>query len=1531
LIFKKLIGSPVHNIHTLFFSRSLLPPSKSAKLLTVSLISPEKKLGSGSVGEVYLAPTESGVPVALKILTNTSPLLKRLFEEEVRLLSRLKHPGLVQVLGFTAQPSPRFWMEFVDGGPIDEASRCFEPAVRQAWFVEALEALAYLHHQGVIHGDIKPTNLLVTREGHLKVVDFGLSAFRRSQSEDSGSKLGSLPYLAPEALSGDATALSDLFALGTVFFEIYSGHHPREGARNLKDLFAEPAVPLNRRGISLPPRYAKVIDRLIASDPRQRLSSAAEALEALGSKTAKRKTEKYGEPAVIPQSYQLFERETAWKEAMNFVTQARVSNRAGVIFLCGEPGTGRGRFAKELRIEIQLSELPSPVGDRFSENPSELYLHLQKSLMESGIAVALWNQTKEPPRHAQILTLTLENLSTEGTSRMLRALLGDDLPQDWIDEARLLTRGNPKLLAALAQQRLSHSSHLPQTFEEIYRPLLETLPAPERVFLEFLSAARQASVWHCSDFQGYRGLLEKFLQRGLVRRGAQGSYQIAHPQLSELILKEMTEAGRRHLHERWIGILERNPPLAVEAVIDRAWHRIQLPFSEHTLPDLLEASELLRDSKQFDQLIALLESISEFREKTSAAIHPLLRLLSNAYAQRGRFRQAIETADRWFETLGSQKETIDEIRYWLGTGIHAKNLGQLAEARRRLARCLGAASSKTDNQNERPFLARAHAVLGLLELEADQLEAAQDHFSQAAALVPESGEERAEIHRYMALLRARQKRPEDCQKELDAAETLYGATSHQRGLFSIALERGNLSITLPRSDNAESHFTKALKIATKTGLQDLRARALQNLGTLKAQAWHFEDARRFLESAGELFSFFGSPEDIAINKRQTAHVLAHLGLFGEARELGSTETDVGRILLSFLETGAWPKDAQDIFSKDPPGGDWDIESQWRQELPAALGFSGDAAQETARAKISNWLAETHARLSPARRISFEDRFDYKSWILKQSVKEENLMNSFERLSIIMKEILSSSDMETALVRIMDAAMDISKAERGFLMIQREGADGPIPGFEVKISRNLAKESVTQDRTISLSAVREAMTTGHSVLTDNAIQDGRFRDAPSVQQANLMAIFTLPLKNPEGVIGVLYLDHRYQPLIFRDEDQSLLQSFADQASLALQKSRMIEDLKSANSRLSQTVEDQTSRITLLEREVTTQRRELKREYGEIIGDSGPMLEVLQLVDRLVDTSVPVWIYGESGTGKESIARALHFQGPRSKKPFVSENCSSLPETLLESELFGHKKGSFTHADRDKKGLLHYADGGTVFLDEIADMSATLQAKLLRFLQEGEIRPVGSNEIVKVDVRVVSASNKDLRELISGGKFREDLFYRLNGVTLSLPALRERRDDIPVLISHFLKKAAEKEKKPVCEIAPDAMELLMNYSWPGNVRELENTIRTASVFHHRGRITAKSFTFKKELFGVSPIPASRPAAAKASHSKGGTGPVSEGKKLLIQALYDNSYQKLQAAKSLGVSRRHLYTQLVKYGIPVERLEMQGYVERELGLRK
>jgi DNA-binding NtrC family response regulator len=321
-----------------------------------------------------------------------------------------------------------------------------------------------------------------------------------------------------------------------------------------------------------------------------------------------------------------------------------------------------------------------------------------------------------------------------------------------------------------------------------------------------------------------------------------------------------------------------------------------------------------------------------------------------------------------------------------------------------------------------------------------------------------------------------------------------------------------------------------------------------------------------------------------------------------------------------------------------------------------------------------------------------------------------------------------------------------------------------------------------------------------------------------------------------------------------------------------------------------------------------RRELITKYKleNIVGRSPQMLQVYKTIARVAESRSTVLLTGESGTGKELIARAIHFNSPRGVRAFVAVDCSSLAETLLESELFGHVRGAFTGAVAAKKGLFEEADNGTCFLDEIGDISLAMQAKLLRVLQEHEIKRVGGTETLKIDVRIVAATNKNLEELVAEKKFREDLFYRLNVVSIHLPSLRERAEDIPLLADHFLNKFAAQNNKPACRISPEAMDILTRYRWPGNVRELENVIERAATLSSTRLILPEDLPRRLQLEPAQMDLRSLPSRI----------PLSELEKLYIQkVLEETGGNKKRAADILGIDRRTLYRMATRLGLTIK----------------
>jgi len=324
--------------------------------------------------------------------------------------------------------------------------------------------------------------------------------------------------------------------------------------------------------------------------------------------------------------------------------------------------------------------------------------------------------------------------------------------------------------------------------------------------------------------------------------------------------------------------------------------------------------------------------------------------------------------------------------------------------------------------------------------------------------------------------------------------------------------------------------------------------------------------------------------------------------------------------------------------------------------------------------------------------------------------------------------------------------------------------------------------------------------------------------------------------------------------------------------------------------------------LLKKEIVRLRKEVESRYHfhHLIGKSPSMQSIYDLIERIGDSTSNVLITGESGTGKELVARAIHYNGIRKEGPFIPINCAAIPETLLESELFGYKRGAFTDAKTDKKGLMVEAAEGTIFLDEVAEMSPLFQAKLLRVIEQREVRPLGDTNSYPIDVRIISASNRDIKNLIHQGRFREDLYFRMKVIDIELPPLRERREDIPLLIDHFLNQFGNKPNRKISGVSEEALRILMNYSWPGNVRELENIIQRAIALCRHEVILPEDLppsTFRE--------PDGESVLEKGLHKKYTLGQLEKEyiKKVLIEA----GGNKSKAAEILGLDRKTLYRKI------------------------
>ncbi|HKQ97466.1 MAG TPA: sigma-54-dependent Fis family transcriptional regulator [Candidatus Polarisedimenticolia bacterium] len=490
------------------------------------------------------------------------------------------------------------------------------------------------------------------------------------------------------------------------------------------------------------------------------------------------------------------------------------------------------------------------------------------------------------------------------------------------------------------------------------------------------------------------------------------------------------------------------------------------------------------------------------------------------------------------------------------------------------------------------------------------------------------------------------------------------------------------------------------------------------------------------------------------------------------------------------------------------------------------------------------------------------------------------------LSEIGQKLASVLELQPLLSQILDLAIDNTGAERGVVFLKHE-ATGE---FAPESARGLGRLDLDDLSRFSRSVVRQSAE-GRTILTVDVGQDPALQQIQSITVNEIKSILCLPMRARGSVIGVLYLDTQKRQRLFTEKDRAFVESFANQAAVAIENARIFGTMRAENGRL---------------------RQEVTGRFRDLVGTSAAMGRLRDLLGSVSGSESTILLTGESGTGKGVVERAIHLNGPRAAGRFVPVDCGALPETLLEAELFGCRRGAFTGADRDRVGLIEAANGGTLFLDEITNTTVALQVRLLRVLQEREVRRLGENDTRKVDVRVIAATNAPIERLIADGTFREDLYYRLNVVRVEVPPLRERREDIALLAEHFLELGLEAGNEPglrpgIKRFGPGVLGALTRRDWPGNVRELENMVERLRV------LSAGPIITLSDLSRIADV------SSEAASGSGNVRPFRRpdggktGEQLMIEdALKRCLGDKAKAARYIGWNRQKLYRRLKAYGI-------------------
>ena len=546
----------------------------------------------------------------------------------------------------------------------------------------------------------------------------------------------------------------------------------------------------------------------------------------------------------------------------------------------------------------------------------------------------------------------------------------------------------------------------------------------------------------------------------------------------------------------------------------------------------------------------------------------------------------------------------------------------------------------------------------------------------------------------------------------------------------------------------------------------------------------------------------------------------------------------------------------------------------RDDVTKAKAHFEAAKQAFEEMEMSYFLEKTRVLLNQLRKSSRGDDVVPDSEILS--------VDRWRLLYDVSRELTTERDVKVLLDRILGNLLTVYSAERVLVAIKNETPRG----FAVDAVRYYNVEADDAEA-LSRGIIRRVIETNKPVLSIDAQTDERLNQYQSVIDYHIRSVLSVPVFHlNEGVMGALYVDHRGMDNAFSEADQTFLQAFANLVGMALVNARMYEQLEEKAHYLQQQVER-------------------RYQLGDMFGQSDAMQAIYRLIERAAKSDVPVLVQGETGTGKELAARAIHYNSRRKDQRFLSQNCATLSPELLQSELFGHKKGAFTGASEDHTGIFEAANGGTVFLDEIGDAPPQLQRSLLRVLQEGEIRRVGETEDREVDVRIIAATNRDLKKEVENGSFREDLYYRLHVIQIDMPPLREYLEDVPLLAEHLLIRAKEEASKSVGGLTVGAIRALTSYDWPGNVRELENEIRRAvALVEEEGAITPDLFS-EAVGYTVSDIPVEFQGRLQ-DH-------VQEYERRLIRTALEKCEGNItRTARELGMTRVGLHKKINRLGL-------------------
>ncbi len=1489
---------------------------------------PLQRLGAGGGGEVWsVRDRVTGRIVALKLLSAGAGEgeIGALVREAVA-LSGLEGLGLPKVLGFGALGGSertgggRRYMvrELVEGRSLEQVLE--DPATGAGWvgaLATACDELTVVHRAGLLHGDLKPGNIIVGPDGRGTLVDLGLAAPWR---EGGSAAQGLTPrYAAPELFEGEPlTVRAEVYALGVTLAEAL--------ARRAPGLDAAAAAGM-----------AKVAARATEKSPSARWPSVDELASAMRSAARL--------PATAPIA------QPPWPvlglDAAAMALHGRVRQLApgSAIAVEGPAGSGRTtlvrRLAWTLGVEGQsVAAIERPSSGLAMHQAVELEL-AQHAGAPAVVVVDDGDRLDATSRAA------LQRASDAG-ARMVVVASRDSArgltraepetfavpPLDAADARNLVRKAVPSLSEALSIHLVLRIGGRPGALRRAVRLLANRAIVSRDDVDAALEAPGPPSSAPASSPPEALDQLDRALDTGRFDEAARLIEGLGP-------LPGSQERARLALASARVAIGRGDPAAARTALAGIT--EASLSGTQKRLWQLLHARASLR-AGDYPEAAALAKEAAKDGARDGVAAEALsvrgvaLALTGEDAAARAVLEEAIQvartTGEPRVEAVALGSAAIAHQRAGRAAAAHTAyeaslaaaekandaatvattrlNLAGIAQSDGELAEALAHLDAAIDMGRR----SGSHATVTQALLNRASLDLYVGRWAKARGSIDElgarhaelSGAARAQLLGLEAELAART-------GEVAQASRLYEETAKawdSQGRPHDAAE-SRLEGLLVRARGASESATllgrelDAIRTALgEAGFGEHGALAELLRGTIALQAGSEEGARRALDLAVERATKEGRREWAWQALDARARLSASQGGAATARR------DAEAALATLEETAAkLPRDLREVFWNDPR------RRGLREAHAATIAAPSVHGPPAARGP--------GAVLPLAGRSSGSSGGGNTSLFTGPRLAEDRLARILE----ITRELAVEHEVPRLLERVTDHAVALLAAERGFVLLVGDRGE-----LEAQTSRDRAGGDDPHAR-FSRSVAERVLACGEPVVTISARDDTRLAEAVSVHQLMIQSIACVPIRGapPLGrTIGALYVETRLRAGVRFEQELPTLVAFADQVAIAIESARLLgenraradqlaranADLATARDDLARALGKRTEQLAEARRDLKQVRAELRSHFGYagLIGTSAPMRRVYAVIDRVRDTDVPVLLTGESGTGKEVVAKAIHQAGTRAKKPFIGVNCGAIPANLLESELFGSVRGAFTGADRDRRGLFREADGGTLLLDEIGEMPLAMQAGLLRVLEEKRVRPLGGAQEEPVDVRIITATHRDLSEMVAAKTFREDLFYRLHVVEVRVPALRDRVEDIPPLLDHFLTLFAARYRRERKNVSREALRALCAQPWPGNVRQLEHVLLNAWLMSDAAEIGVDDLELpsapRPHALSESVRPARHRPTDAARRPETDSQHRAAERERILGALTACNWNRVQAAKMIGLPRRTFYRRLKEFGI-------------------